>query len=199
MRFSIGWVIAAAVVLIAVIAGVVFWLRPAPPAEPRLVTRFEFELPKDQMLLSSGGLPILAVSPDGSKFVYSTMGGLCLRSAGELDARLIPGAGGISLVPFFSPDSKWICYWSSTEAQLKKISVSGGAPVTLTHSTYPGGSTWSKDDTIWYGQTGTDAAINIMRISPNGGTPELITKGEAGPNQILPDGKSMLCTLLPAP
>jgi len=191
--------IAAAVVLTALAAGAIFWMRPAPPTQLPLVTRFEHELPKDQIVLDSIGLPMLAVSSDGSKFVYSTAGGLYMRSAGELEARPIPGVTGIPVAPFFSPDGKWICYWSVGDGQLKKIAVSGGVPVTLARSSYPAGSTWNADNTIMYGQSGTGTGVSIMRVPANGGTPELVVKGQAGPNQFLPDGKSVLCTLTPPP
>ena len=59
-------------------------------------------------------------------------------------------------------------YWSNTDGQLKKIAVSGGAPVTLCDATNPFGVSWGIDDTIVFGQP-----EGIMRVSANGGTPEL--------------------------
>jgi len=38
-----------------------------------------------------------------------------------------------------------------------------------------------------------------MRISASGGTPELVAEVEGFPNQVLPDGKTILCTLSPPP
>ncbi len=77
---------------------------------------------------------------------------------------------------------------------MKKIAVTGGAPVAL--ASIPGslGSfSWGRDDTIVFGTLG----VGIMRVSANGGIPEVILKagseGFINP-QILPDGNSVLFT-----
>jgi serine/threonine-protein kinase len=190
LRVGLPWVAVIAVLCI-VIAGVAVWkLRPT---EPHQVTRFFYELPKDQQF-SDVAARAITVSPDGRQFVYSTEAGIYLRSMDDMDAKLFPGTAGIRQRPFFSPDSKWIGFFSSTDSKLKKIAISGGAPVTLTDITSPSSSfDWNTDDTIVYGETGK----GIMRVSANGGTPELIIKAtENEPAlfhpQILPDGKSIL-------
>ena len=77
--------------------------------------------------------------------------------------------------PFFSPDGKWIGYFSAADSKLKKIAITGGAPMTLCDvSAFTGGS-WGADDTIVYGEY----SKGIKRVSANGGTPEVIVK-EAG-------------------
>ena len=179
--------------LAIILVGIGVWfLKPKPPAEPRPVTRLYYELPKDQQFVFPYD-SILAVSPDGSQFVYSTPEGLYLRSLGELDARLIPGTGGNPQRPFFSPDAKWIGYWSGTDNQLKKIAISGGAPVALTSLSGGGTFSWGDDGRIVYGQM----LAGLMRVSANGGTPEAFIKNEKGGlihPQILPDGESVLFT-----
>jgi serine/threonine-protein kinase len=139
-------------------------------------------------------LPVLAVSSDGKQFVYSTSKGLYLRSVDELTAKLIAGTEGEDTQqPFFSPDGKWIGYFSG--GKLKKIAIGGGAPVTLCAVGQLAGASWDTDNTIVYGQVPGD----IMRISANGGTPQSVVKMKSGMAalvlpQILPDGKSILYT-----
>ena len=151
------------------------------------------ELPKDQQF---GDLTerAIAVSPDGRQFVYGTSAGLYLRSMDDIDAKLLSGTAGTLQRPFFSPDGKWIGFFSSTDRKLKKIAISGGAPVTLADVTANGSFSWNADDTIVYGQWGR----GIMRVSANGGTPEQIIKPAENESiihpQILPDGKSILFT-----
>ncbi len=195
LRTIIPWV-APAVILTAIIAGVVVW--NLKPPEPRQVTRLSYELPKDQQF---GNLrdSALAVSPDSRQLVYCTSGGIYLRSMDELDARLIPGTGGNPRLPFFSPDGKWIGYLSGADNQLKKIAISGGAPVSLADAASIGpliGSvSWGTDDMIVFGSP--PGGRGIMRISANGGNPEEIIKGEGKyflDPQILPEGKSVLFT-----
>jgi serine/threonine-protein kinase len=163
------------------------------PPELRQVSRFYYELPKDQQFIQS--YPGLAVSPDGRQFAYSTNKGLYLRSMDELDARLIPGSDENPLAPFFSPDGQWLGYWSRANNQLKKISIKGGVPVALCDASFAGGANWGVDNMIVYPEPGRGI---IMRVSANGGTAEEIFKAEGERftfPQILPDGKTVLFSL----
>jgi serine/threonine protein kinase len=197
-RTLLAWV-AVAVVLAAIITGAAVWkLRKS---EPPQVTRLYFELPKDQQLSISMAGSEIAVSPDGRQIVYAANGGLYLRSMDELEARLIPGIAENPLQPFFSPDGKWIGYRSGGFAggQLKKIAISGGTPVTLTEASPLGRISWGEDGTIVYG----DRVKGIMRVSANGGIPEVLVKAEEGRiyicPQILPGGKAVLFTFATGP
>ncbi|HSW38977.1 MAG TPA: protein kinase, partial [Acidobacteriota bacterium] len=191
-RKLLPW-IAASIVLGAVIAGVSVWnLKPLPPPEPRTVMRFSYEMPRDQKF---GDLTerAIALSPDGRQFVYCTSAGLYWRSMADQDAKLISGTAGKRHRPFFSHEGKWIGYWSSTDGRLKKIAISGGAPVTLADVNAIGSLSWRADDTIVYGEKG------IWRVSANGGNPEQVMKPAenmfaVGHPQILPDGKSVQFT-----
>jgi serine/threonine-protein kinase len=185
LRIIVPWV-AAALVLGLIVAGVAVW--KFRPAEPRQVMRFDCELPGDQQF--SGAFPI-AVSPDGRKFVYSTSKGLYLRSIDELTAKPIAGTEGYALQAFFSPDGKWIGYFSPADGKLKKIAINGGAPVTLCDAAGFYGGSWGADDTIVYGEF----LKGIMRVSASGGASESIIKTPSGlPEwpQILPNGRSVL-------
>ncbi len=199
LRQILSW-ITAAVVLSAVVTGVAVWrLKPAPPLEPRSVVRLNYELPEDQRF-SNLGAECIAASPDGTQVAYSTSRGIYLRSMSELQAKLISGTDENPERPFFSPDGKWIGYWSNSSQQLKKIAVSGGASVPLTNDAALGRYSWGEDDSIIYCQ-----GANIRRVSANGGIPETLAKvGTEGTllvsPQILPDGKSVLFSrVLPTP
>ncbi|MBP1625481.1 MAG: serine/threonine protein kinase [Acidobacteria bacterium] len=181
MKAALPW-IAASILAMAVVGLVIWNLRT--PGSPQ-VTRFYCELPEGQQFFSPTE-PVIAVSPNGKQFVYSTTKGLYLRSLGELDARLIPGTENESIGrPFFSPDGRWIGYWSQTDLKLKKIAVGGGA-------------SWDSDKTIIYSDL---LGGGIMRVPASGGTPEYILKMKlkdisdpAVFPQLLPDGKSVLFT-----
>jgi serine/threonine protein kinase len=143
--------VAAITILGIIVAGIAVWtLKPVPPPEPHPVMRFSYELSKDQQF---GNLQerAIAVSPDGRQFVYGTSAGLYLRSMNDLDAKFILGTAGDQQRPFFSPDGKWIGFYSFTEGELKKIATSGGAPVTLAEADPFGSFSWGVDDTIAYG------------------------------------------------
>lgn len=127
----------------------------------------------------------MAVAPDGRHFVYNATAGLFLRSMDELDARLIQGTEEILSNPFFSPDGQWIGFFSFGDSQLKKIPVAGGTAVALCKATNPFGVSWGTDNMIVFGQP-----EGIMRVSANGGTPELLVAGKAKEEQV--DGPQML-------
>ncbi len=192
LRFGLPWV-AVTAILCVLAGGVAVWkLRPS---EPRQVIRFDYDVPDGQQFYDLTWQSNLAVSPDGKKFVYTTTKGLYLRAVDELTAKLIAGTEGNISQPFFSPDGKWIGYITVSDKQLKKISINGGAPVTLcsVSAAMMLGASWSADNTIVYGQVPGD----IMRVSANGGTPETLIKRKSGASvypHILPDGKSVLYT-----
>ena len=84
-------------------------------------------------------------------------------------------------------------YWASS-GQLKKIGVGGGVPVTLCAATIPSGVSWASDDTILFGQN-----AGIMRVSANGGAPQLVIRAGDGEQmygpQLMPDGGSVLLSV----
>jgi serine/threonine protein kinase len=186
--------IGAAVILTAIIVGAVIWnLRPTAPSQ---VIRFAYELPEGQQLNRDG----MAVSPDGSRFVYTTTEGLYLQSLSSLEGMLIPGTDENSTQPVFSPDGQWIAYRCSREWRVKKVSINGGVPVSLTDAGLEvAGLIWNSDNTIVYSDI---YGGGIKRISANGGTPELLIKGniavidEGFPAfpQMLQQGKTLLFT-----
>jgi len=156
--------------------------------------RFEYALPEDQQLISSSTRPVLALSADGRRLVYSTTKGLFLRSVDQSAAKLIPGTGGFPQQPFFSPDGKWIGYWSGKDLTLNKVTIDGGSPVALCDATALRGAHWYQDDAIVYG----NLPGGVMKISGNGAPPESFagTESEAATfPQILPDGRSLLYTI----
>jgi serine/threonine-protein kinase len=180
----------AATMLIAVAA--TWFLKPAPPAEPRPIVRFDFELPVRQQLVNLGRRAV-AASPDGRYLAYNTDGGINLRTMDTLNPRVI--AGTESLVTpdlFFSPDGEWLAYFAPQPLLLQKISVTGGTPVTIAPT--PGatfGATWGPDGNIlWATQQG------IHRVSANGGTPQTVIKAAGGERiqhpSLMPDGKTIL-------
>jgi serine/threonine protein kinase len=194
VRLGLSW-IAAAIILVAIISGVAVW--KLKPEETRQVTSFYYELPSDQQLgvLSER---VFAVSPDGSQLVYKTDEGLYLRSMSSLDARLISGTEEKPRKPFFSPDGQWIGYITGSGGELKKISINGGAPVSLSTCNSTGFLSWQTNDRIIY----ADGNSKIMEVSANGGNPEIILAVEGGnciAPQILPDEKTVMYTLAPRP
>ena len=108
----------------------------------------------------------------------------------------MPGAELEARSPFFSSDGQSIGYYAAGE--LRRVSVTAGAPRAITKAVNPWGASWGDDDVIYYGQ----GPGGIWRVPASGGTPQqviTVKKGELahGPHP-LPGGEWMLFTLLPA-
>ena len=150
---------------------------------------------------------VVALSADGTRLAYTANQRLYLRPLDQLEPTPIRGTevaldqAGAARNPFFSPDGRWIGFWQ--DGQLKKVSITGGAPLMLCPAENPWGVSWTSDNTILYGQSdegaGTGAA-GIWRVSSEGGKPEHVVKVEAGQiahgPQLLPGGRAILFTLV---
>ncbi len=177
----------AAAVLSAVLgAGFAWFLKPEATPQ-RAVSRFAHALANDQ---SPGQR--LAVSPDGRYVAYSANDQVYVRSLDELVARPVPGTAIGASMPFFSPDSEWIAFFS--QDRLMKVRVAGGTPIALTQASPAAGGSWGADNRILF----VDAAA-IRRIPAAGGQPELLVQAKADEIFVdpvmLPDGRTLLYVL----
>jgi eukaryotic-like serine/threonine-protein kinase len=187
--------VVAALLLLAVTAGIVAWRFR--PTRSTLVTRFT--LPVAQTGLVTGGLgrSVIAVSNDGATLAYVANRELLLRPVSDFAARAIPttdavGAGLIhSLV--FSPDDQSLAFFATISGTVKRISLSGGAAITVCTARQPWGMTWHETGLII--AQGPDG---IVRCAANGGAPEQLVTVSAdelaqGPQIIAED--TLLFTL----
>ncbi len=168
------------------------------PDTHRPVSRYDILLREGESFAYSGR-HIVAISPDGARFVYTFNGELYLRERNRVEAAPIKGAGGPDRTdadgarnPFFSPDGQWVGYWQ--EGAIRKIPVGGGTPVAVADADNPFGASWADDDTILYAQGGR----GIFRVPARGGTGALVIKAAPlhllhGP-QLLPGGRAILYT-----
>jgi len=138
---ALPWVIA----LSATIAALALWApwRPAPTPAPPL--RLSAELGVDASLSTDWG-PAAILSPDGRLLAFVASQGaegrrlLHFRRLEQLDAAPLAGTES-ALDPFFSPDGEWIAFFA--DGKLKKVSVSGGAAITLCDAANDRGGTWT--------------------------------------------------------
>jgi serine/threonine-protein kinase len=181
----------------AAIAGLAAWNLKRPPAPTSLpVSRSVFSLPAGDLLARTDA-PAVAFSPDGNRMVYAASRGgtqqLYLRPTDSFEAKPIAGTEG-AIAPFFSPDGQWIGFVA--EAKLKKISIYGGAVVTLCAAPGTGtlSATWGADDSIVFQNL---VAGGLWQVSAAGGTPKRLNtlqKGELSSRwpAFLPGGKAVL-------
>ena len=184
------------ILLSAVVTGVfaiaaTVYFRPSQ--KPLVVTRFPIALSEGQSITAAFGQAV-AISPDGTQVAYTANQRLFLRSMPELEPRPIAGIDTAVTSPVFSPDSRSVAFWSSADQMLERVAVSGGGAVKICRADRPLGVRWGTDGIV-FGQ----ANKGIMRVSANGGTPEILVSVKDGEQaygpQILPGGETVLFTL----
>ena len=184
--------LAGGLLLAALTAVVVRNLAPSASPPSRPVARFPLRLPAGDELTDRFA-HMVAISPDGTRIVYSANDQLYVRALDEMEPSPLRGAESGAYSPFFSPDGRWVGFWIA--GQLKKVSITGGAPVTLCAVPSLWGASWTPDDTIVFGS----GLGGIQRVSAVGGTPEVLIPIDAGGRvagpSILEDGKTVLFTL----
>lgn len=184
--------------LVAAAAG---WMRsPSPQPEMRL----RLALPLEQGMELRSNRSRLALSPDGSSFVYSGLGPagswqLWKRRLDELEATPIEGSiGGHN--PFFSPDGTDLGF-AVGSMTLRVVSLTGGPAVTIADSVVGNaGTTWGVDGYLYTDGVG---AAPLYRLRPVAGTAiepaSTIMRERGETNHIwpdaLPNGRGLLFTV----
>ncbi len=181
-----------------VIAGVMGWFlahRTIPGPAP--VTTRSFIGPIAKPAVQTFGMRHVAVSGDGTRLAYISDSQIFLRRMDRTQA--VPAGPPATAIanPFFSTDGNWLAF--ADYFDLKKVSVSGGAAVSIASVTGRNfGGTWGPDGTIIFA---TDSGL--FRVSDQGGEPKLLLAPEheglllVWP-EFMPDGRSLLFTRLPA-
>ena len=180
----------------AAIASIAVWnLKPSPP-QP--ISRVTITLPPGQQLAGLENGPAVALSPDGHHLAYvATQGGtqqLYLRAMDSLESKPIPGTEG-AIEPFFSPDGQWLGFFAG--AALKKVSMSGGAALTLGVASSPRGANWGNQGTITFAPQNVST---LQQVPDAGGAAQSLTRFENADTthrwpEFMPSGKAVLFTV----
>jgi serine/threonine-protein kinase len=192
---SLMWLAAGAAIGAVIMLVLPVGRRPA--VETQVPNRVSIDLPPD-MTISLGRGSSVILSPDGRTlaFVGRTQGRtqLYLRALDKFESRAIDGTDDASN-PFFSPDGRWIGFFAGTK--VKKVSLDGGAPVTVGDVPNARGEAWGPDDAIYVTPSNT---ASISKIPARGGKLEPVTELQKGQlshrwPRLLPDGTGMLFSI----
>jgi serine/threonine protein kinase len=192
-REAVAWALA----VIAVAAAVVIAAgRFSDNGRQR--TEFTVSLPPGATIPSAESRTRLALSPDGRRLaiVAFTDGTqqLWIRSLDSLAAQPVPNTIG-AISPFWSPDSRFLGFFSPGDGTLKKVEIAGGPVRTISSGRVDGVPTWGLDGTILF----TQFLDGIYRVSADGGTPTRLTKLDKSKRELnhywpefLPGGRHFL-------
>jgi eukaryotic-like serine/threonine-protein kinase len=198
-RWWLPWTGVAGMAVLAAVLGTVLVTRTGPAAP---LSTFAVDAPSAAAF--NFLITATAVSPDGRFLIFRAGGGerapqLWLRPIDSIEARPLSGTEGADF-PFWSPDSSSIAFFAGD--RLKKLDLSGGAPVVLAEAvggltSWGVGGTWNRDGVILFGET-----RGLIRIAASGGTPEVLIAADAsrqergyGYPQFLPGGNRFLYLL----
>jgi Tol biopolymer transport system component len=195
------WALTGLLFLAAVGASIAAWrvLHAAADTNADLpVMRFESDLGADFGRLYAS--TFAAISPDGRRLIYTVHGAngeqiLAMRMMDQSKATPIAGTEG-GRDPFFSTDGQWLGFFADTK--LKKISVSGGAPVVLAEARNARGASWGEGGMIIASLINTNG---LYRVAADGtSAPQELTSLTGGESthrwpQVLPGGHVALFTV----
>jgi Tol biopolymer transport system component len=183
-----GWTAAIGIAVASVaITALVGWMFLAAPTDaPR---RYSFTIPG----AGFNTVSFAAVSPDGRSIAYSPNlhAGpfrLLVRTLDGFDEREITSVQSTGFNPFFSPDGRWLAYFTGTT--LYRVPVTGGSAERLATvlPSNPMGA-WGDDGTIVVSvpfRIDNVLKISLARLLPNGAF-EALTTPEAGEAHQTPD------------
>ena len=128
-----------------------------------------------------------AVSPDGSRFAFSTDDGIVVRDAGQRSYRVLPGTQR-GEAPSFSPDGEWIAF--QIRGHLRKVAVRGGSsePIVARDTAVSGAMQWGPDGAIVFESGG-----GLGLITAGSTMSHLLRHAHSASSPIFtPDGRGVL-------
>jgi len=204
-RRGVGGVMTIALVAAALATGsAVTWVMrgasTAPPAPASLPVRFALPPPNGARYGAGIESTSVSVSPDGATVAFvvfrpGVLSKIMVRPLGDESAREVPGTDGATSM-FWSPDGKSLGFF--VRGQLKRVELSGGAPVKVCDVPIAIGlsGSWGREGDILFATVQGD---RISRVQAAGGTPEDAMVDSEGGGRLLwprhlPDGRRFIYT-----
>ena len=190
-----SWLVAGVLAALLVAALPFVWLHFNRHVETPQSVRLTIAPPE------KGVVSTLSVSPDGRRVVYGAPNAegknmLWLRSLDSLTAQALPGTESPFFTTFWSPDSRYVAFVSSSDNKLKKIDLQGGPPQVLANAPNGRGGTWNREGIIVFAPS---AEGPLYRISASGGEATQVTTLDESRQDVshrypwfLPDGRHFL-------
>jgi Tol biopolymer transport system component/tRNA A-37 threonylcarbamoyl transferase component Bud32 len=189
-------------------AGGWLWSRTRSGAhEP--VRRYALQMSEPEAI-TTDGIGVLALSPDGSRIAY--VGGaatgprqIWLRDRDQLHARSVPGTEGAHLLSW-SPDGRRLAF-ETAPGVLKAVTLDGAPPTVVADSLagFEGGTAWAPDGVIYSagGLEGPRMRIaGIVSVPVTGGATTIRTRIDTARHEfahfnpsVLPNNRGLLFSI----
>ena len=191
-RERLAWSLAAVAALAAAGLGVLILGRePVRPMRSAILPPDGVRLPLTDAA-PSNAIP----SPDGRRVVYRGVesddrASLYLHDLATGEVRALPESADAQY-PFWSPDSRWVAFFSQADSAMKKIDTAGGPPVRVVAAINGKGGTWNENGDIVFAR---DYGSPLSVVAAAGGEARDITKLDLKLHnshrhpRFLPDGK----------
>jgi Tol biopolymer transport system component len=191
-RFA--WLIASALI-VALIAGVVWWRNSTPPAQ---LMQFYASMPfpaRDVVLSPNGHTVAVIAYEESGREIVGARNGIWIYELGSQGGRNLDDTEGASY-PFWSPEGRSLGFFA--DGKLKKLELSGGRAQIICDAPSARGGTWNKDGVIIF-TPDARAGVGLYRVSASGGTATPVSKLDTGRGELshrwpmfLPDGTHYL-------
>jgi tRNA A-37 threonylcarbamoyl transferase component Bud32 len=212
-RRALGFPAVAGLVLAALVVGVVATaLLRRGRAVDNATTRVMLEFPANERPEYGSGViaPLLALRRDGGGLLYAGTGAngqpqLWLRRWDRLGATRYSQTLGGACCPAFSPGGDSVAYLAPPHT-LQVLPLTGGVPATAADSGLTsvsdigGGVDWGSDGMLY-----VSGLKGLLRVSPRGGTPEVVAPLDAQRGDlrylwpaVLPGARGALVSVVPA-
>jgi serine/threonine protein kinase/Tol biopolymer transport system component len=197
------WSLRVAIGLCLLISGTLFgWFLTAGKSTPAEQIPRVYRIPLEGLAspITGGGA---SISPNGRMIAFVQDEGLWIMDLVTGRSYQVPDASQVEQQPFWSPDSRYVGYFTDMGRTLRKVLLEAGRSSTVcdvSHLGFGGDATWGSDGRIVFDLWGGDwtKALGLLSVSQEGGTPQPFeqfhrTKGEScqAPD-YLPGGKSLL-------
>ncbi len=191
LQVALPWAVAAALA-----AALLISVRPRPAAD--VVAAELLPPPGTAFDLRVRGPGPVALSPDGSRIAFAAQARdaatlLYVRTIADGRVTEFSGSEGAQF-PFWSPDGRWVAFFSRVDGKLKKVPVEGGSALTICRALNGKGGSWGNDDVIVLAPS---SGSTLWSVSASGGEPAPLTRlGERHNShrhpRFLPDGRHFL-------
>jgi Tol biopolymer transport system component len=182
----------AAIVLVAVVAAIAWYLQPTPaePPQRKILLALDGEDPDDPVLQGQ------AISPDGTKIMYLNGDKLFVRDLDDWTSREISAAEGADWA-FWSHDGESIGF--IVDRQLSRVSPDGSNSSVVSGLPAPAaGAAWGPDGTIYLAGFFFNKP-GLYTVSERGGELKELHAAEEGTHfhevEILPDDRGVLLSV----